>query len=95
VKKTPALAPDTATGSTKAVTDKKGYGQRWLFSPRHVDNLIAGGLPHLKIGSRRVRIVIEEADKWMLEKYGTQRRGKLNGATAMNVRTHGDGQGPS
>ena len=73
------FTPDTATGNTTAVTDKKGYGQRWLFSPRHVDNLIAAGLPHLKIGSRRVRIVIEEADRWMLEKYGTQRRGPATG----------------
>ncbi|MSU62302.1 MAG: hypothetical protein EXS31_07885 [Pedosphaera sp.] len=65
--------PDTATGHTNAVTDKKGYAQHWLFSPRHIDNLIADGLPHCKIGSRRVRIVIEEADRWMLQKYGTQR----------------------
>jgi len=67
--------PDTASGNTTGITDKRGYGRRWLFSPRKVDNLIADGLPHLKIGSRRVRIVIEEADKWMREKYGTQRRG--------------------
>jgi hypothetical protein len=75
------FTPDTAPGNTTAVTDKRGYGQRWLFSTRKVDNLIADGLPHLKIGSRRVRIVVEEADKWMQEKYGTQRRGavKANG----------------
>jgi hypothetical protein len=53
---------DADTGNTVAagitnITDKRGYGARWRFSPRHVDNLIAAGLPHLKIGSRRVRIV--------------------------------------
>ena len=54
-----ATTPDTATGSKLAgeITDKKGYGRRWSFSVRHIDNLIAQGLPHLKIGERRVRIV--------------------------------------
>ena len=68
---------EAATGNTTAaeITGKRGFGQRWLFSPRHVDNLLKAGLPHCKIGTRRVRIVIAEADKWMLEKYGTQRRG--------------------
>ena len=73
MKNTQSCTPDTATGNPKAVTDKKGYGQRWLFSARHVDNLIAAGLPHLKVGKRRVRIVIAHADTWMIEKYGTQR----------------------
>jgi hypothetical protein len=57
------------------ITDKRGYAQRWQFSPRHVDNLIARGLPHLKIGKRRVRILIDEADSWMRQSFGTQRRG--------------------
>lgn len=68
------FTPETATGRTKAVTDKKGYGEHLLFSSRHVDNLIAQGLPHLKIGNRRVRIIIEEADAWMRERFGAQRR---------------------
>jgi hypothetical protein len=55
------------------ITDKRGYAQRWKFSSRHVDNLLARGLPHLKIGKRRVRILIEEADAWMRQTYGTQR----------------------
>lgn len=58
------------------ITDKRGFGARWMFSPRHVDNLIAQGLPHLKIGKRRVRILTEEADTWMRERFGTQRRRK-------------------
>jgi hypothetical protein len=56
------------------ITDKRGYGERWGFSMRHIDNLMAQGLPHLKIGNRRVRILIEEADAWMKERFGTQRR---------------------
>jgi hypothetical protein len=58
---------------TATIADKKGYAKRWKFSPRHIDNLIALGLPHLKIGKRRVRIVIEEADHWMRERFSTQR----------------------
>lgn len=71
------FAPEVAIGNKLAegITDKRGYGQRWHFSPRHVDNLIAQGLPHLKIGARRVRIIVEEADAWMKERFGQQRRG--------------------
>ena len=67
------------------VTDKKGFGARYVVSSRKVDNLLADGLPHLKIGSRRVRIVIEEADKWMREKYGTQRRRAAKAIVPVNV----------
>ena len=69
--------PDAAAGQSKPagnITDKRGFGQRWGFSPRHVDNLIAQGLPHLKIGKRRVRIIVDEGDEWMKHTFGTQRR---------------------
>ena len=69
--------PEAATSNLKLaveITDKKGYGQRWTFSTRHVSNLLAQGLPHLKIGKRRVRIDIAEADAWMREKFRVQRR---------------------
>jgi len=68
-----AASPDPTAAGT--ITDKRGYARRWQFSPRHVDNLLKQGLPHLKIGARRVRIIIAEADAWMRERYGTQRRG--------------------
>jgi hypothetical protein len=74
---------DAATGCPKPaagnVTDKRGYAERWQFSLRHVDNLIAKGLPHLKIGARRVRILTDEADSWMRATFGTQRTGRVNG----------------
>jgi hypothetical protein len=68
------------------ITDKRGYGQRWHFSTRHIDNLISQGLPHLKIGERRVRIIVSEADEWMKIRFGTQRRGpvKAKGTTAIS-----------
>ena len=76
--------PDAATGTKLAahtpqdapVLDKGGYARRWLFSRRHIDTLISEGLPHCAIGKRRVRIVVAEADRWMIARYGTQRRGR-------------------
>jgi len=77
-----SCTPETAAGhkpaeadATGEITDKRGFGLHWQFSTRHVDNLIAQGLPHLKIGKRRVRILIPEADAWMRQKFGHQRRG--------------------
>jgi hypothetical protein len=81
-----SYTPEAATGNLKlaaTVTDKKGYGQHWQFSTRKIDDLLAQGLPHLKIGKRRVRIIVEEADVWMHERFSTQRRGPaLTSATA-------------
>lgn len=72
-------APEIATGNDQLanITDKKGYAARWHGSTRWIDSLLATGLPHLKIGSRRVRILIPEADAWMHEKFGVQRHGPL------------------
>lgn len=72
-----ALAPDVATGEKLAateITDKRGFAERWRFSTRMVDAFLAAGLPHLKIGKRRVRICIPEADSWMHQRFSTQRR---------------------
>jgi hypothetical protein len=74
-----AQMPEIATGqpllaSPSPFTDKKGYAQRWQASTRWVDDLLARGLPHLKIGKRRVRIQITEADQWMTERFRVQRR---------------------
>jgi hypothetical protein len=72
---TNSCKPEAAAVTKPAgnITDKRGYAERWDFSTRHIDNLISAGLPHLKIGERRVRILIDEADQWMREKYGTRR----------------------
>jgi predicted DNA-binding transcriptional regulator AlpA len=64
----------TSLASPSPYTDKAGFAKRWGFSRRTVDNLIASGLPHLKIGQRRVRINIPEADAWMQQQYRQQRR---------------------
>lgn len=75
----PASGTELAETATNPVTDKKGYARRWLFSARKVDGLLAAGLPHLKIGKRRVRIVVSEADRWMMETFRVQRRGAPKG----------------
>lgn len=59
--------------NTADITDKKGYAERWHGSVRWIDGLIARGLPHLKIGARRVRILIPEADAWMHAQFATQK----------------------
>ena len=70
--------PEVATGNILAtaspITDKKGYARRWSFSVRKVDNLLASGMPHMKIGKRRVRIETEEADAWMKNQFRVQHR---------------------
>jgi hypothetical protein len=83
--KTPLFAPDAATSNNSAapVTDKKGFAARWLFSPRHVDNLIAQGLPYLAVGKRRVRIVVSEGDAWMRQRFSRQRRGPAQAAATV------------
>ena len=73
------ITPDAATSAQNlaGITDKKGFANRWLFAPRTIDNMLRDGLPHLKIGKRRVRIVIPEADEWMKERFGQHRRGAV------------------
>lgn len=68
------LEPDTATGNlADGISDKRGFGERWGFSVRHVDKLLSQGMPHLRVGNRRVRIINAEADAWMREKFATRR----------------------
>lgn len=56
------------------IMDKRQFAAHWQFSPRKIDDLLANGLPHLKIGKRRVRIFVNDADEWMKTKFFTQRR---------------------
>jgi len=76
-------SPEVATGQTMLAspfTDKRGYAQRWSFSTRKLDGLLASGLPHLAIGKRRVRICIAEADAWMQQQFRVQRIGSASGS---------------
>ena len=77
--------PEVATGQTSLAAspycDKKSFGKRWQGSARWVDDLLAKGMPHLKIGKRRVRICIAEADEWMMSQFRVQRRSAATGRT--------------
>jgi phage terminase Nu1 subunit (DNA packaging protein) len=45
------------------------------MSLRTVDNFVAQGCPHLKIGKRRLRFDMDEVRQWLAETFRTQRRG--------------------
>jgi hypothetical protein len=59
------ITTDAAAVQEKPATeilDKRQFGKRWQFSVRHIDNLLKMGMPHLRVGERRVRIIATEAD---------------------------------
>jgi hypothetical protein len=71
------LMPEAAAGDSKSaaeIVNKRGYADRWHVSTRTCDNWIARGLPHAKISTRMIRIVVSEADSWMRAQFGQQRR---------------------
>jgi hypothetical protein len=57
------------------ITSKRGYADHIQASARKVDYLLASGLPHWKLSPRMVRIDVVEADRWMADRFGTQRNG--------------------
>ncbi len=46
---------------------------------RSVDNELQRGLPHMKMGPRKVRFDLEEVAAWLKRTYGQQRLGKEGG----------------
>ena len=60
-------------------TDKREIAALLKLSVRSVDNLLAAGCPHLKLGKRRVRFDIDEVRSWLSETYRMQRRGRFRG----------------
>lgn len=45
---------------------------------RTVDSLMQQGMPHLKLGRRKVRFDLGEVADWLKRTYGTQRLGREN-----------------
>ena len=76
-RQTPAAATGDTTLAAPVAFDKLAYARRWGMSRRTVDNWLAAGLPHLKFGARRVRILPGEADEWLRQRFSTQRRGPV------------------
>jgi hypothetical protein len=71
--------PDAGTGQKLPTNllDKRGLADlAGMHSTRWVDDQLAAGMPHLKLGQRRVRIDAAEALEWLRQKYGQQRNGK-------------------
>lgn len=62
------------TNSTPTFGDKRAVAaMAGMRSVRWVDNMVAAGMPHLKLGTRRVRFDLDEVRQWLKERYGTQR----------------------
>ena len=61
--------PATCFADKRAVAALAG-----LRSTRWVELQMAAGMPHLKLGPRRVRFDLEEVRQWLKEKYHQQRR---------------------
>jgi predicted DNA-binding transcriptional regulator AlpA len=71
--------PAPAQQPTRLI-DKRAVGRLLGFSARHIDNLLAQGLPHFKIGARRVRFNADEVLAWCKEQFHTSRIGPAKGA---------------
>ena len=88
-----SCTPDTATGNKTSLAALRAQGQELparygskrdvaamvQMSPRSVDNFIAQGCPHLKLGKRRVRFDMAEVRRWLADNFRTQRRAPVNG----------------
>ena len=81
------FAPDSATGNrlaeTPALGDKRDVGVlAGGLSTRWVDLQLQQGMPHLKLGKRRVRFDLNEVRQWLKDRYAQQRRGPARPPTA-------------
>jgi predicted DNA-binding transcriptional regulator AlpA len=75
--------PETDAGDvTAGLLDKRDLARLLKLSPRSISNWMDKGLPHLRLGERRVRFVAPDVMKWFQENCGCQRIGKLNGNQA-------------
>jgi len=86
-----SCAPDTATGTKLAANEDSPFGDKLAvarlaggFSKRWVDLQMARGMPHMRIGRRRVRFDLTEVREWLREKYRVQRRGPAQSTATAN-----------
>ncbi len=56
--------------------DKKALATRLGLSRRTIDNWMQRGLPHLKLGARRVRFDLRDVEPWLQRQCRTVRYGK-------------------
>lgn len=69
----------TQTNRKAGFLDKDGVAELLGFSRRHIDNLLAQGMPHMKFGKRRVRMDPIEVIAWCKDQFGTRRLGRATG----------------
>jgi predicted DNA-binding transcriptional regulator AlpA len=55
--------------------NKRAVATLLCLSVRTVDNLMARGLPHMKIGSRRVRFDLTQVSEWAKREFSVRRLG--------------------
>jgi predicted DNA-binding transcriptional regulator AlpA len=77
-----AKADEQFAATVPRYGDKKAVAAMLGMSRRTVDNLVAQGCPHLRIGARRLRFDMNEVRSWLTQQFHTQRRGKPSGATS-------------
>jgi len=66
----------TTTANIPCLGDKRAVGAlAGGMSVRWVDGQLSKGMPHLKIGPRRVRFDLQEVANWLKERYGQRRFG--------------------
>jgi hypothetical protein len=67
--------PQTAGGKDQsAITiphlgDKRSVADMAQMSVRWVDTQLAKGMPHLKLGKRRIRFDMDEVKGWLVKEY--------------------------
>ena len=78
--------PESSPGNSALVQvprygGKKDVASMVQMSVRSVDNFVAQGCPHLKLGKRRVRFDMAEVRQWLADNFRTQRRAVKGGAS--------------
>lgn len=80
------MKPEATPGEALAANcfaDKKAVAAlAGLKSTRWVELQMAAGMPHLKLGPRRVRFDLPEVRAWLTEKYHQQHIGRVQLAGA-------------
>ena len=71
--------PQNPAGTLQKFGTKNDVGELLGICNRSVDNLLAKGCPHLKLGKRRVRFDLDEVREWAKREFGTRRNGPANG----------------
>jgi hypothetical protein len=66
----PEVAPGSEVGSPPSLGDKRSVATlAGMKTTRWVDDQLALGMPHLKLGPRRVRFDLVEVREWLKQKY--------------------------